>query len=221
MTSVLGQSVQRCSPEGICLALTIPGVQGGPVGPDLFATIRAPAAHKWFAIGFGSQMTGTLMLVSWPWQNQVVVSARLAKYSSHPLHSFLRCFPWWRLIFRGHSLPPLYAGPQVTVLKSTVTSTDTTVELKCSNCTVWTTGKLDIQSTNADFIYAYSTTAPTQLSNPDSFFQQHTDHGNFQLNLKSAITTTAPTGAPALTGSTAAQTGFSQRQIVVPTFSGN
>ena len=84
VTCVLGQSVQWCSPEGICIALTIPGVQGGPDGPDLYATIKAPAAHKWFAIGFGEQMKGTLMLVSWPWKDQVVVSPRLATYHSHP-----------------------------------------------------------------------------------------------------------------------------------------
>lgn len=83
VTSVLGQSVQWCSPEGICIALTIPGVQGGADGPDLFATIKAPAAYKWFAIGFGQVMRGSLMLVSWPWQNKVVVSPRLGQYPSH------------------------------------------------------------------------------------------------------------------------------------------
>ena len=83
VSCVLAQSVQWCSPEGICIALTIPGVQGGPDGPDLYATIQAPAAHKWFAIGFGSQMSGTLMLVSWPWKDQVVVSPRLATYHLH------------------------------------------------------------------------------------------------------------------------------------------
>jgi hypothetical protein len=118
------------------------------------------------------------------------------------------------LIFRGHSLPPPYSGPEVTVLKSTITSTDTTVELKCSNCTVWKAGKLDVESTSADFVYAYSTTAPQQLSNPDSSFQQHNDHGDFNLNLKSAITNNAPAGAPALTGSTTSGGGLSQRQIV-------
>ena len=214
VTAVLGQSVQWCSPEGICIALTIPGVQGGADGPDLFATIKAPAAHKWFAIGFGQVMKDSLMLVSWPWQDKVVVSPRLAQYLSDPLLRSRLGFCWWRLIFRGNFLPPPYTGPQVTVLNSTVTSTDTTVELKCSNCTVWTTGKLDIQSTNANFIYAYSTTAPLQLANVNSVFQKHNDNGNFQLNLKNAITTTAPTGAPALSGTTTAKAGFSQRQIV-------
>lgn len=131
----------------------------------------------------------------------------------------LHLFPFvlqWMLIFRGNSLPPPYSGPEVTVLKSTITSTDTIVELKCSNCTVWRTGKLDISSTAANFIYAYSTTAPQQLSNPNSPFQQHNDHGDFKLNLQSATTTTAPTGAPALTGSTNPKGGLSQRQIVIP-----
>lgn len=115
-------------------------------------------------------------------------------------------------------MPPPYAGPQVTILNSTVTTTDTTVELKCSNCTIWTAGKLDIQATNANFIYAYSTTPPSQLSDPNSGFQKHDSNGNFQLNLKNAITTSASTGAPAVVGSTTAKGGLSQRQIVLSRF---
>ena len=84
VTYALGQSVQWCSPEGICIALTIPGIQSGADGPDLYATLKAPAEYKWFAVGFGEQMEGTLMLVNWPWNNKVVVSPRLATYSSLP-----------------------------------------------------------------------------------------------------------------------------------------
>ena len=214
VTYALGQSVQWCSPEGICIALTIPGIQSSADGPDLYVTLKAPAEYKWFAIGFGEQMEGTLMLVNWPWNNKVVVSPRLATYSSLSL-PLLNIALWGLiLIFRGHSLPPPYSGPEVTVLNSSVTSTDTIVELKCSNCTVWTKGKLDISSQKANFIYAYSSNAPAQLSNVDSSFQQHDDYGNFQLNLVSAVTTTAPTGAPAFTISTSPQKGLSQHQIV-------
>lgn len=40
----------------------------------------APSSAKWFALGFGSQMAGTLMLVAWPDGSDVVVSTRLATY---------------------------------------------------------------------------------------------------------------------------------------------
>src|SRR6266496_5399127 len=119
------------------------------------------------------------------------------------------------LIYRGHSLPPIYPGPQLTVISQNVTKDTTTVALKCYNCTAWSEGKLDIQSTTANFIYAYGSTAPKNPSNFDSSFSQHDDHGNFKLNLKSAITTS---NSPPLIGgeqkSTGSTGGLTQRQKV-------
>jgi Cytochrome domain of cellobiose dehydrogenase len=77
--SVYAQS-QYCSPENICVALSIPSPQNSG-NPYLFATIQAPSSAKWFAIGFGDQMQGTLMLVVWPYNNKVIVSSRLATYT--------------------------------------------------------------------------------------------------------------------------------------------
>lgn len=79
MTTVYSQT-QYCSPEEICIAVNIPSVSASSSNPDLFITLRAPSSAKWFAIGFGSEMAGTLMLVAWPYNQEVVVSSRLAKY---------------------------------------------------------------------------------------------------------------------------------------------
>ena len=94
-----------------------------------------------------------------------------------------------------------------------VTKDLTTVGIKCSNCTTWPTGKLDIKSSAADFIYAYGSTAPSKLSDPSSSFTQHDDHGNFQMNLVTAINNdgTAPPIAPQKL-----PTGLSTRQKVCP-----
>ena len=118
------------------------------------------------------------------------------------------------LIGRGHSLPPPYSGSQITILSQNVTHNLTTVQLKCSDCTVWSTGTLDIQSTSANFIYAYGTTGPSNPSNPESPFPQHYDHGNFNLNLKSAVTNS--NSAPLIGGqkSTSSTGGLTERQKV-------
>lgn len=72
------------------------------------------------------------------------------------------------------------------------------MQLRCSNCTTWSKGTLNVQSTSANLIYAYGDTAPSNPSSSLSSFTQHTDHGNFQLNLKVAQTTS--NSAPLLSG---------------------
>jgi hypothetical protein len=113
----------------------------------------------------------------------------------------------------GHSLPPVYPGPLITFLSHTANSTLTSVQFKCSNCTTWSVGKLNVQSTAADFIYAYGDTPPTTPSNPDSPFEEHVDHGDFTLNMKNAQTSSAApptiTSAPKSSGG-----GLSERQWV-------
>jgi hypothetical protein len=60
--------------------VSIPAALSKPGEAPLYATLQAPSSAKWFAIGFGSQMKGSLMLVAWPWNDKVVVSSRLATY---------------------------------------------------------------------------------------------------------------------------------------------
>jgi len=69
---------QFCSDDGTCFSLVIPAVSN-VAGVEFLATMLAPASHKWFAIGLGNQMAGTLMLVAWPNGNDVTLSSRLAK----------------------------------------------------------------------------------------------------------------------------------------------
>jgi Cytochrome domain of cellobiose dehydrogenase len=72
--------VQYCSSEDTCIAISIPENQK-TVETSFFVSLQAPASAKWFAFGFGSQMAGSLILVAWPYNNEVIVSIRLATYS--------------------------------------------------------------------------------------------------------------------------------------------
>jgi Cytochrome domain of cellobiose dehydrogenase len=117
--------------------------------------------------------------------------------------------------FRAHDLPPVYSGAEIEILGHTVDSNVTTVQLKCSNCTTWPTGNLNIKSTSADFIYAYGTTAPASPANSGSSFLQHVSNGGFTLNLVSAQSSS--TTAPTLTGSKSSSSeggGLTERQWV-------
>jgi Cytochrome domain of cellobiose dehydrogenase len=113
---------------------------------------------------------------------------------------------------RGQGLPPVYSGPILQVVSSVVTNSSTTAHLRCSNCTEWSGGNLDINSTSADFIYAYGEIPPENPANPDSDFFIHIDTGNFNLNLQDAQSLTNTTLPSTLPGT--ASTGFSTRQKV-------
>lgn len=76
--AIVHSQTQYCSSEGICVAVNIPSAQVASGNPDLLLTLQAPSSSKWFATGFGSQMAGTLMLVAWPYNKEVIVSSRLA-----------------------------------------------------------------------------------------------------------------------------------------------
>ena len=114
---------------------------------------------------------------------------------------------------RTENLPPVYTGPTITQIAHNVSSTETIVQLKCSGCTKWTTGNLNVQSTSANLIYAWCSQPPFTPSDPNSGFDQHDDHGNFNLNLKAAQTTTA-TAPPPLTNTPTSSGGLSYRQKV-------
>jgi len=120
---------------------------------------------------------------------------------------------------RGHIQPAVYDGPHITILSQTVNSNVTNVQLKCSNCTTWSAGKLNVQSTAADFVYAYGDSPPASPANSGSSFPQHVDHGEFALNLKDAQTTSAT--APTITGQPSSGGeklgGLSERQWVLKT----
>lgn len=156
--------------------------------------MAAPNSAKWFAIGFGNQMAGSLILVAWPWNNEVIVSTRLARY--------LRCSNTANL--SGQALPDVYSGPGIQVLSSAVNSSSTSVEIQCSNCTEWSGGSIDLESASAGFIYAYGGITPVDPANPTSDFFIHAGYGNFDVNLQNArvSSNTSTSAIPQFTAST-------------------
>jgi cellobiose dehydrogenase (acceptor) len=177
---------QYCSSSGICIALTIGTSQTSSGSIDLFVTLQAPSSAQWFSVGFGSSMSGALMLVAWPDNDSVVASVRLGRQSL----SFLD------LIRSGHSIPSPYSGSTLQILSGNVTSDLTSVQIQCSGCTTWSGGSLNTHSTSADFIYASGASGPSDPSNPSSSFPKHDDYGYFKLSLTGAQSTTTANAAP-------------------------
>lgn len=123
-------------------------------------------------------MDGSLIFVMWPNENNVVVSSRYASF-------FLNCLP--QLRSSGQFKPVVYRGPSVSVLSSTITSTEFSAILQLKNATKWQdNGKLNIDSSDTGVIWAFGTDPPDDRSNPSSDFQKHKIMGTFSVDLKSA-----------------------------------
>lgn len=126
------------------------------------------------------------------------------------------CMCKYVLMCSGHLLPGAYSGPSVQVISSNVTKDQTTIGLRCSNCTVWSKGKLNTQSTAASFIYSYGNIEPTNPGSNLSSFEQHVDYGNFEMNLQSAVSKSASPPTIAGKGSTgSSSSGLTSRQWVL------
>ena len=116
--------------------------------------------------------------------------------------------------FSGHSVPLPYSGPILQVLSSSVTTDFTNVQLKCSGCTSWSGGSLDVLSISAEFMYASAPTGPSDPSNPTSSFPQHNDYGTFNLDLTSAyVSSSASTNIASTSTGTSTSTATSTVDI--------
>ena len=77
-------STQACdSSSGVCVAFSLPVTSSSSAdSSDILATVQAPGSLGWVAFGFGTGMSGSLIFVLWPNNNNVVVSSRLGTYLS-------------------------------------------------------------------------------------------------------------------------------------------
>jgi cellobiose dehydrogenase (acceptor) len=154
--------------------------QATPETTEILATVQAPGSLGWVAFGFGEEMSGSLMFVLWADNTNIVVSSRYGTY-------FPESFALVLTLVSGHSEPSVYSGPTITVLSSTITSSQFNAQLQLSNATTWVnSGTLDISSSDAGVIWAYGDNPPSNPSDPSSDFQQHSAQGTFSIDMKSA-----------------------------------
>ncbi|KAI0055786.1 cellobiose dehydrogenase [Artomyces pyxidatus] len=133
-----------------------PLASSGPQPTEFIAEIVAPVAAKWIGLALGGAMADDLLLVAWPYNNQIVYSTR---YTT------------------GYVQPTEYDGPTITNLPSTsVNSTHWNWVFRCQNCTTWLGGGMDVTSGGA-WAWAYGGMAVDDPANPQSTFAEHTDFG--------------------------------------------
>jgi len=154
-----------------------------PNSDDVNFYINASDWYSWFAIGFGSTMTNSLMLVVYSAaDNQhITVSPRLGT---------------------GDTEPPYYPGVNVTLGESSSIQTAPSsnsffiVSGTCHNCRSWPGGSLDAKTTAQSFIYALGPNANLASNSPTAEIKRHIGYGHFTMD---TIQATGDGGLPVLT----------------------
>lgn len=144
---------------------------------DLFFHIENTDAETWAAVGFGSQMAGSLMLVAYRSGNGsgVTISPRIAS---------------------GHAEPSYTSSVTVDKIWDSGLESPDTIDLRhdtmyvdgvCRNCTSWASGSLDLTDTQAPFIFAFGPAQPEMRSDdPAAGMYRHALYGHFTMDMTAA-----------------------------------
>ncbi|KAH6659192.1 fungal cellulose binding domain-containing protein [Truncatella angustata] len=135
-------------------------------------------ATGWCGISLGGSMTNNLLLMAWPYENQIYTS-----------------FLW----ATGYTQPGPYTGDAaVTQISSTINATHFTLVFRCQNCLSWDqNGATGSVSTSAGYFVLGWAQALPQPTNPDCpanvVMLQHEAQGIFAARFDSSVANTSYT----------------------------
>ncbi|QKX59257.1 uncharacterized protein TRUGW13939_06389 [Talaromyces rugulosus] len=139
---------------------------------EVYFRLAGPAIYSWIAVGTGSEMKDSLMLLVYldSAGSNVTLSPRLCTGETEPVFS---------------------SSLDVEILSRTgVVNNTMTVNGRCSNCRSWNTGSLDVNSTTQPWIYALgpdsSTYATFKSDSKLASIERHSLYGRFTMNMVQA-----------------------------------
>ncbi|KAF8905671.1 hypothetical protein CPB85DRAFT_1437210 [Mucidula mucida] len=176
VTTVAGQGAQYIDPDNgitfwgitdavhkVTYGYVFPPADSGST--EFIGEIVAPIDTAWAGVSPKGAMLQTILLVAWANGNNVVSSARFAT---------------------DYVQPTEMSGPVLTDLPSTtVSDTQWKWVYRCQNCTTWSTGSLNTNSSGAP-AWVWSSAPVDDPSDPQSTFEEHTDFGFYGLDFSSA-----------------------------------
>jgi len=146
-----------CPTKDICVSLNIPDKSSSSGNGDIYMQISAPTSYSWVGIGQGSQMAGAQIFVIYTDSsgNNVTMSPRLGT---------------------GHVRPTFNQNAQVSLLDgSGVSNGQMTANFKCSTCTSWNGGSMDLSGSKFDFIFAAKSGSQLNTNSLSETIQQHSN----------------------------------------------
>ncbi|KIW55376.1 hypothetical protein PV05_07660 [Exophiala xenobiotica] len=176
-STYVGMGTSSASKDNVTVSVNVPSDSSD----TLFYHFSAPSSQTWAAFGFGSQMKGALMFVTYASQdgNNVTVSPRLGK---------------------GHVMPQHTSDVKVDVLNgSGIVDGVFVVNAQCTGCRSWDGGSVNVDSTSQNMIWALGPSGNLESDDVAASISQHEGYQFFGLNLKDA---TGTGGVPNTSNST-------------------
>ncbi|TVY82091.1 hypothetical protein LSUE1_G005086 [Lachnellula suecica] len=166
--SVLAQNVTECSSNGVCYAINIPESTAASGSGDIFIQMSGPTSMSWIGLGQGAQMKNANIFM-------IYANAAGTNVTLSPRHGI------------GEEEPITTDGPGAILLSgSGISNGMMHADIKCSNCTSWTGGTMDLTDANSKWIWAYMEGSPVSSDDPDTRVGMHTNYGEPTFNLQQA-----------------------------------
>ncbi|OQO04792.1 hypothetical protein B0A48_09716 [Cryoendolithus antarcticus] len=160
--------VKTCPEKDICFSLNIPQ-QSTSSGPgDIFFQLSAPTTYSWVALAQGTMMSNANMFLmhSSASGKNVTLSPRMAP---------------------GHQMPVFNDAADITLLEgSGISNGIMTANVRCRNCTKWTTGEMSLQDSSTAWLYAHLQGQPVNSDDKTVPISKHDGEGGFQWDLSHA-----------------------------------
>lgn len=161
---VLGQTNADMQNDPISVFVTTPGSGSGNYvfalnvpsnSEDIYFHLSGPDAYQWIAVGTGSEMKNSLMFIAY--LNSTGTGNYVPSYSPSfrsPANIWFTGVTLSPRISTDETEPSYSSNINVETLSSTGVANGTiAVNGRCTNCTTWNKGSLDLKSMNQAFIY--------------------------------------------------------------------
>ncbi|KAI9763461.1 MAG: hypothetical protein M1840_000475 [Geoglossum simile] len=156
------------SGSGICYAVNVPSSTSSSGSGDIFFQIKGPTSAQWIAVGEGSSMSGSNIFVIYSSADgkNVTLSPRLGS---------------------GHVEPGYNGNAKVTLLEgSGISGGQMIANVKCSSCSSWNGGELDVSSSSSSWIWATKSGSAINSDNNKAEISRHDKMGGFSFDLTKA-----------------------------------
>jgi len=152
---------------------------------DFYFHLSGPASNSWISIGTGTEMQGSQMFLVYTSTNgkNITFSPRLSSKHTEPSYS---------------------SDIKISLLEgSGLINGSYVVNAHCQNCSTWSGGSLNLQSTTEPWIYAIGPSNSFRGDTPTDSIQRHIEYGRFTMNMIQAQGVAAvPTDVLINTGAT-------------------
>jgi hypothetical protein len=164
-----GSSILNTCPEqDVCFSVNVPEQSASSNSGDIYFQLSAPTTYAWVALAQGTMMSNANIFVMYS-------SADGQNVTLSPRHT------------SGHIMPTHNDAADIALLEgSGIINGKMVANVRCSNCSTWSSGSMSLQDSNSDWVYAHLRGSPIDSDDVNAAITQHDFEGSFQWDLSRA-----------------------------------